>query len=261
MKPYALLGLILLVGSVLTLLTGCPASNSPAAPAAPTDTPVNTNTSTATRTPTQTSTSTPTFTPSSTPSFTPTATVTHTPGPLLFENFDGGPWSNLPSNSYMCGNQTGWNGSTGTFLQSTTNHSGGYSLQATFTGTAAWAYGYLGFYSGFAPGWGAPMDVRINGSAPGSLSLWVYSAQATAVFLGLWSTTPSNSTYTTSLASTGVAATTWTNITVPLSGGSWDGNFAAVNWATITYVLVGPNDLTGAANSFTFNVDDVYFLP
>ncbi len=129
--------------------------------------------------------------------------------------------------------------------------------------TAAYGYGYFDFETSYASLFGGPLNTDIGSSAPTTLSCWVYSSQATAIFFGLYDGTTYSYTNAFSPGSTGVgSANTWTQVYVPINSGGgapWDANITAINWTNITNVLIGPNDLTGAANTITVKIDDVYF--
>src|SRR6185295_10714951 len=100
-----------------------------------TNTQTVTNTPTMTNTATETSTATATLTPTETgtPTITATPTVTHTPcgdPALTYETFESAPpWDSIPN--FMVASEAGYAAFTNDFTWSTTNHSGGHSLQAT----------------------------------------------------------------------------------------------------------------------------------
>jgi hypothetical protein len=138
-------------------------------------------------------------------------------------------------------------------------------MQFTVTTTAAYGYGFFGFYSSYATAFGGPINTQVSSAAPTGLSCWVYSSQPTAIYFGVWDNA-THTSYTTAFTpgSTSVpTANTWTNVEVPINsagGAPWDANISTIDWTHVTYVLIGPNDLTGAtSNSITVKIDDVYF--
>jgi len=193
--------------------------------------------------------------------------VTNTPcadPPVLFESFESAPpWDSLPN--FMVGSEAGYAGFTNDFTWSTTNHSGGHSLQATIHyGPQNYGYGYVVFKTAFGQGGsGGPLNVQLCGSAPASLSVWVYSSENTTLFFGLKDLDGTQTyDYHFNPPSPFLPASTWTNVVVPLTVAEFDSQINNIDWTNVVNVLVGPNDLFGGApRTATFYVDDVQFLP
>jgi hypothetical protein len=194
------------------------------------------------------------------PTATPTVCV---PAAKTYEGFEDGVW-NPPPGWLVSSIGGGGGGSTSSFAWSTAQtHGGTYSLGVSIIYPGAWSEGYVGFGSAYGSGGaGGPLDTRICGSAPTTLSVWIYSLESTTLHFGLWDQDGTQSYSNTFNPPTPfIPANTWTNVLEPLDSGRWDANLTNINPATITYVLIGLNDLTGAAHNSYFYIDDVQFLP